>query len=108
MRKRDLSETKELAAALADYFGDRDLAITEYDIIACPCTKPRGYWTGMPLILQRNPDPIRLTELLIINFVEKVYIRHATCPDCGKLYIKEEVKAHAQPNEVRREPASAR
>lgn len=57
------------------------------DIIACGCHVPRGYWTGMPLIYQRDPRTIELNQLLVINFTDKVHIKHGVCPVCDTFYF---------------------
>lgn len=55
-------------------------------VIKCNCTVPRGYWFGMPLLVQREPRIVQLDQLLILSDVR---IRHGTCIICNTLFFKE-------------------
>lgn len=87
---------RQISAALSAYFTakiDKIKAVpSDIDVIKCSCTVPRGYWFGLPLIHQRTPQLVELNELLIINFSDKVKVKHGTCIHCNTLYfsIKED------------------
>lgn len=63
--------------------------------VKCNCTVPRGYWFGMPLLIQRDPRLVRLDKLFIS--ADKVRINHGACTVCNTLYFTED---HAFSDEV--------
>lgn len=105
---REISD-QQLAAYLIAFFGEgKDFVFTDGDIVACNCNRPRGYWFGMPLIYQRQPNHLRLDRVVVINAPAKVYIRYVACPMCNNVFIKEEdSKSYVKPKQVCGEPSPA-
>lgn len=87
---RVLSEpnTRALEARLKRKFDKIEAVPGRPNTVKCNCTVPRGYWFGMPLLIQRDPRLINLDQLFIS--AEKVRIHHGICAICNTLYFTED------------------